>query len=210
VRDADANGETEAWLGCLSAEFSARHPPSPPGGRQGRKRARAKLATGRPLLHDERLDLDVGFCVGLARELLTHNWRRGQPDASTALAALTRADLDLERLVEEAFVGHVEHLRQLARPAGPGEEQLVDALTWAVQPLLGLAAEAVAEHLGREQWDRPYCPACGTSGVPDGVAQLCCVRCGTRWAGEYQAGAAGFVLELALPGMGDDEDWRDA
>ena len=66
---------------ALVAALLRSRPPRPPGGRQGRLRARAKLATGRPLLQDEPLDLDVAFVAELAAEALRTRRQRGVPGA---------------------------------------------------------------------------------------------------------------------------------
>jgi hypothetical protein len=162
------------------------------------------------LLHDEPLDLDVGFIVGEARQLLASDVRGGVPLAGESVTALGRAGADLSRIAEEAFVGHRDHLDQLTAPLGGLVPALGDALERAARSLLRLAAAEVSEHLGSVSWDRPYCPVCGARGDVADSGSLACPRCLTRWQGRYNPRHEGFRLELALRGERDDKDWLDA
>src|SRR5579884_3245676 len=183
--------------------------PRHPGGRLGRLRARAKLEAGVPLLHGESLALDIPFVLRTAARLLA-SWSEREGDvAAEAVRWLAAGRLDAARLVEEAFVGHRDHLAQLAAPAGRARDVLIEALELAARPLLRRAAEAASEHLALVPWQRRYCPIFGTAGEPDEGGASRCPRCLTRWPGAESSGSPAFELELGLPGAGEEEDWRD-
>ena len=64
-------------------------------------------------------------------------------------------------------------------------EQLIGL---AMQPFLWTAAEALAERVDVDRWDRGYCPVCGAwPGLaelvgPEKRRVLRCVRCGSGWS----------------------------
>ena len=191
------------------ARFLGARAPLPIGGRQGARRARSKLAAGQPLLHDEPLTIDESFVVALASSLLQWSFEQGDPTALAALAALREQRTDLPRIVEEAFVGHRDHLEQLTAHAGGSRRLLHWAFERASRPLLTLAAESVREHLAGANWHRTYCPVCGSSGIILEPGRLFCSRCATIWSGSIDVGDPGYVLELRAPGESEAQDWRD-
>jgi|SRR5581483_2864813 len=197
------------WLAAEVAAFAAAEPPRPPAPRLGRLRAQARLAAGRPLLHEEPLALDVAFVARLAARLLQEAARHGEPRAADAAHALRAAPLQLAALVEEAFVGHREHLEQLTATLGPAQPVLLDALEQATLPLLRLAAAVIRDHLAGVVWGRAYCPVCGALGLPADAATLRCPRCDTAWPGRPTPGASAFSLELGSPRPLDAEEWWD-
>jgi hypothetical protein len=175
----------------------------------GRLRARSKLEGGIPLLHDEVLDLDIAFAFFLTSRLVVGHAQRGDAHAARALAVLQSGKLDPAALVEEAFVGHRDHLRQLTVELGPARDLLMGALLSAVTPLLQLAAQEVRSLLPLATWGLPYCPVCGScGGIADSPGGYECPRCATAWDGFPQPERRGFRLELALT-SGGDEDWKD-
>jgi hypothetical protein len=191
-------------------EPAAPERPQPTGARLGRRRARSKLVQALPLLHDEELDLDVPFVLRRVLDLLSAAEDGGSDLAAQAAAAFESGSLDLSRIVEEAFVGHADHLEQLTASLGALQQPCQVALEHGVRPLLQRAAGEVQADLDEATWGMPYCPVCGSIAEPCDPGVLTCPRCATSWEGPYNPVSDGFRLELALPGERDEKDWLDA
>src|SRR5437764_12477910 len=129
-----------------------------------RERAKQKLRDGTPLLHDEpvRLDLDLVIDRLLALD----------PRLSDAVE---RGRLDLERLLNEAFVQHTDHVTQLASAAGLDARPLSGLASQAVAPVLRAYAQRL-QPLVDATWTRGYCPICGSLPL-----DARCAACGATW-----------------------------
>ena len=176
-----------------------------------RERARLKLATGVPLLHGEAVDPDLVFCRSRFRRLLEAPAERLEPDARQAIrAAYENGRFDLDRALDEALAGHLDHLAAIAQAAAVPFDPLASLAVDAVRPSLERLAMVYRPlYASTDDWRQGYCPVCGGSSaqVPAAVQRerpyRRCARCGAEWAAalDQEPGApAAFRLEL-----GDEE-----
>ena len=164
-----------------------------------RERALAKLRAGTPLLHGEPVSLDLEFATELFLRLVRERGQRGR----AIVQAVRRDQLDLDRLLTEAFVQHADHVRQIAALPRLDQELVSRLATRAVRPLLRGYAQRLAslvENLG--VWERGYCPICGGASLPGEDGSVRCGACGYSWHG--LSGGAAFRIELALP---EEDSW---
>ena len=144
------------------------------------------LRSHTPLLHQAPAFVDVGWAAGLFGRLVEVS-----PEAHAIQMALEEGMLDTESLFNEAFLGHREHVAQIASDADVDPDQLFSLAWLAVSPELAGYARQLKPFLDRglAAWDRGYCPVCGAwPGFVElvGVARqrwLRCLSCGTGWPG---------------------------
>jgi FdhE protein len=181
---------------ALSARSAAAVPFALP-----REHAAARLRQGIPLLHDQPAELDVQFAAELFWRLLGVLASVGDDDPAhrarldALAAATTSGQLDPQRLFNEAFVNHADHVADLALEHGLDPRLLGTLAAWAVAPLLRAYAERLRPTIERIEadpaadavWRAGYCPVCG--GWPllaevGGVgfdSLLRCGACGSGW-----------------------------
>jgi FdhE protein len=181
---------------ALSARSAAAVPFALP-----REHAAARLRQGIPLLHDQPAELDVQFAADLFRRLLGVLASDGHADPlhrarlDALAAAATSGQLEPQRLFNEAFVNHADHVADLALEHGLDPRLLATLAAWAVAPLLRAYAERLrptnerieADPAADAVWRAGYCPVCG--GWPllaevRGVgfdSLLRCGACGSGW-----------------------------
>jgi FdhE protein len=150
-----------------------------------------RLRSHTPLLHQAPAFVDVGWAAGLFGRLVEVAAEHASAEAEALQAALDEGLLDTESLFQEAFVGHREHVAQIAADADV-DPDLLFSLAWlAVAPQLAAYAGQLRPHLERglqpSAWDRGYCPVCGAW---PGFVELVgaarqrwarCLSCGTGW-----------------------------
>jgi FdhE protein len=159
----------------------------------------ARLRAGTPLLHEQPVSVDVHFAADLFSRLVallqTREDAELQPKLQALVASATGGGLEPERLFNEAFVQHREHVADIAHQAGIDEDLLVTLGTQAVAPLLRAYAARLMPLVERvddgspdgASWQHGYCPVCGAwplLGELRGVelaAYLRCSGCGTGW-----------------------------
>jgi hypothetical protein len=198
-----------------------------------RERLRVKLIEGVPLLHGEPVLLDVPFTVGLLGRLVASSAqgvsRASRADRHALREALDLNRLPLDRLVEELFVHHQDHIVEIAHAAGVSAPLLCEIGEQAVRPLRQAYTQALVKRLDRDAsglWQRAYCPVCGSTQRRHDHrhgATLHCGACGAWW--HYQETAPtdapssapsgladyhpppgpGFRIELALPA----DEWTE-
>jgi len=155
-----------------------------------------KLRAGVPLLHDERLGLDVHYAADLFERLLNvvvrhEDLREATAMAQPLIAAATEGRLDPNALFTEAFLRHQDHLGVLAATAGVEADFLFTLAILAVAPIARACAARLAlviEQLDDQiSWRHGYCPMCGGPpllGELRGVELrlfLRCAMCGLAW-----------------------------
>jgi FdhE protein len=165
-----------------------------------RQQVAARVHDGVPLLHDQPVAIDIHFAADLCGRLLHALAPHSQlGDAHvdtrcavqlTATSSITRG-LDAEQLFGEAFVGHADHLAQLASGAGTAADLLVRVATDSVTPILRAYADRLGTLLPQvdadQHWERGYCPVCGRWPLlaeqpgSDTQRRLRCGACGTAW-----------------------------
>jgi hypothetical protein len=148
-----------------------------------RERALAKLRAGRPLLHDEPLELDLEPATDRFLQFAAHRQMQ-----------LPR--LDLSALLTEAFVQHADHVRQIASGPKVDAESIAELAEQAVRPLRRAYADRLRAFV--HEWARGYCLICGASPGQAGLVE--CAACGCEW--HAAAVEPAFRIELAVP----DED----
>ena len=179
----------------VRAALSSARPPETQPFPLPRELVDARMRQGIPLLHDQPVFVDVQFAADLFSRLV--NALQSREDAEdadvparlgTLVDAATTGSLDPERLFGEAFVGHAEHLAELAFASGADAELLQTLATQATAPLLRSYAARLlplVEH--SDEWHAGYCPICGgwpLLGELRGVersAWLRCVACAHGW-----------------------------
>ena len=152
----------------------------------------ARMRQGIPLLHDQPVFVDVQFAADLFSRLVNTLQSRDDADVQPRLEALVNAatsgSLDAERVFGEAFVGHADHLAELAFGGGADAELLQTLAMQATAPLLrAYAARLLPMVEQSDDWHAGYCPICGgwpLLGELRGVersAWLRCVACASGW-----------------------------
>ena len=151
------------------------------------------------MLHDEPASVDVHFAADLFSRLVGILQGREdaelRPKVDALVAAATNGGLDPERLFNEAFVQHRDHVADIAREAGLDDDLVVTLAAQSVAPLLRAYAAHLLPTVERiddgapdgASWQRGYCPLCGAwpvIGELRGVelaAYLRCSSCGSGW-----------------------------
>jgi FdhE protein len=153
--------------------------------------ARAKLATGVPLLEDEPLDFDPLALRQFLAALCA--WATGQPDLAGDGKRLGRAvasgALDPEDLLGAALAGDDAVLAASAQRLAVSDALLRSLAGFLVSAALMGVARDLAPLLTGEgiAWDEAHCPVCG--GTPllaehwgtEGQRALRCAICGVGW-----------------------------
>jgi hypothetical protein len=199
MRVVDATGY-EALAGCLDGVAPTTRPILLPAAR-----ARGKLAGGIPLLHDEDVYLDDGYARAAFERLLACALEQAElGDHAVGLADAAREHrLHVEHAVVEAFVGHWDHVEQLADQADVDRVLLAALVGLVVGPMLVAYAERLAPVLALGEWSRRYCPICGavpraSRGAGDGdgdMSRAACSRCSTVWLARRQASGRGELAD---------------
>jgi hypothetical protein len=149
-----------------------------------REQVVARLAAGVPMLHEQPLQLDVQFARTALGALLA---AESTPPGLTLAHALERGILDAQQVVDEAFVQHPAHVRELADAAHVDADLLSALSERAVAPIRRAYATQLAPLLARGldsvAWTRGYCPVCGAwaSRTDVSATSLWCDACGTGW-----------------------------
>jgi FdhE protein len=155
------------------------------------EQAAAKLRSGIPLLHGERLPLDVVFAGDVFGRLV--RLLPVRPDALVEAARQGR--LDPSQLFAAALAQHHDRVAALASAAGVDPGLVVALAGFAVGPIVRACAEAlVTRHPRRfesssttSSWRKGYCPVCGAWPVLGELRglelqrHLRCSACGSSW-----------------------------
>jgi FdhE protein len=174
------------WLRELLPDL-ALDPSSPPGPSLTADLARAKLASGIPLLRGEQLAVDKkGFrrrwqhvCDALEAQ---------QADgAAPALAeALRRGQLEATEMTGAVLAGRPEAVRERADSLGLDPGLTTTVLRFTLFPLFTSIERSLAELRNGAAWDQGCCPTCGSwplLGEFRGLDQSRFLRCGLCAAG---------------------------
>jgi FdhE protein len=168
-----------------------------------RQEVAARLHDGVPLLHAQPIDIDVHFAADLFGRQLNalaeheEDVSDGSSSVQLLIAAATSGLLGPEQLFGEAFVGHADHLAQIASGAGVPPDPLAAIATDSVAPLLRAYAARLQPLLVQVDadrvWERGYCAVCGRWPLlaeqrgPEATRWLRCGACGTGWRNQAPA-----------------------
>ena len=145
------------------------------------EQARAKFASGIPLLRGEPLAIDKTFrrrwqrvCDGLQSQ---------QPDgAGSAIAeALRRGRLDAVEMAAAVVAGRPEAVREQAEALGLDPGLTTTVLRFSLFPLFTSLESSLASLHAGTSWGQGYCPTCGSwplLGEFRGLDQSGFLRCG--------------------------------
>jgi len=151
-------------------------------------RAREKLASGVPLLRDERVPVDG--------KAFRKRWQRAcaalqsvNPEASAAALAdaVKRKRLDPEALVGALVAGRPEIVHRRAEELSLDPTLAASLLRFALFPHFTALAASLSSLRDGTAWERGYCPTCGSwplLGEFRGLDQsrfLRCGLCGDEW-----------------------------
>jgi FdhE protein len=140
--------------------------------------ARGKLAEGTPLLRDVRPALDA---PGLRRRWQAIAAALRQPGADALADAVRRGVLDPVALLHEVLAGRPEAVAPSGEALGLDGALAGTVLRFAALPALERLTQDLGELRQGGDWDRGYCPTCGSwplLGESRGLQQERFLRCG--------------------------------
>jgi FdhE protein len=151
--------------------------------------AREKLHSGVPLLHGERVPLDIAAIRSLMLELCrTMQQSQARVGSSRAIAAaIEQGTLDVAALVAAVLDGQASGVREQATALEIDGELFGTLLRFSLLPALEQLAAQLAPLRSLAAWQPGYCPTCGSWPLLSeyrGLDQARFLRCGlctTEW-----------------------------